>query len=207
MTDSTPLARRTWAARCILPCALLALLSVPTTAAAEEPYWFPLEDTSAGGVEISASWPIIPGGLAANGTLTLWRADTFSGELVLGAQGDFPQVREDEGTFANLAALIGYRQFFVAGLHLELAVLPGVGFLEGSPHTGLDYTSFDIELAAMIGYRLDVVRIDDVTLYANLQGGVRYVAFKSDPWPLAANGSTEETPIPVGNLLLGIRFR
>lgn len=162
------------------------------------------------GAEINVLWPIFPGNIyRANVTYEAWRDNDLAGDLFLGFIARPFEFRKEEGDFSNYALVLGYRQFVWKGLHLELMNAFGPGFNRNNAITGQDYTSWDYEIGALVGYRLELFSektAQDLKFspYISTQHGVQYVAAKSNPHPII--GSTGETPIYVGTLNIGIRF-
>jgi len=154
------------------------------------------------GVETSVLWPFFPGYLLqARATLPL--AFAGRGQLLLGAQGHIPHARSAEGRFSSLAAHIGFRAYLWKGLHVDVMSNLGIGRLEGSVVDGKDYSSFDLELLANIGWRFEVGPV-----YALVQPlGLGAVVYRSHPWAIVGEGrKTTEPPIFIGNVLLGAQF-
>ncbi len=153
------------------------------------------------GIETSLLWPAYPGlFFHLKSTVPIHQA---RGEVLLGAQGRVPQVRPEEGTFSNLDAVLGWRQYAVHGIHFDVMLNMGWGRLRDSTANGRDYDSFDIELMAVAGWRFGVG-----PLYFAIQPlGISNVLNRTNPWPIEGRGTPRtEGPIYVGNVLFGVQF-
>ena len=174
----------------------------PDDASADGVAWTWSTDMPTRGVtlEVSALWPLYPGGLFL-GRAALPVAP--HGELLLGVQGRLPEARQDEGTFQNIDAQVGWRHALPWGLHVDGLLNVGWGSIRGSTLDGQDYDSLDVEVMALAGWRLRFGRA-----HLLLQPiGLGMVVFKSHPWPIRGQGSPRvEGPIYVGNVLLGWTF-
>jgi hypothetical protein len=152
------------------------------------------------GVETSALFPFFPGLLFQ---LRAAVPTVARGQVVLGIQTQAPTRRAEEGRFATFSGTVGYRQYAWKGLHLDALVHGGWGGLRGSVVDGRDYDSFDLEVMALVGYRVDVG-----PAYALLQPlGTAAVVYRSNPWPIVGEGTrVSEPPIFVANVLVGVQF-
>ena len=162
------------------------------------------------GAEINILWPVFPGNTyKAQITYQAWREDDLAGDIFAGIHMHPMSYREEEGDFGNLALTYGYRQFFWEGLHLEVYQAFGPGWNRNNVEDGKDYNSWDYEVGLLAGYRWEFIRKEKrrnmkFSPYLSTQQGFYYVAWKSNPHPVA--GSDGEEPIYVGTLNLGIRF-
>jgi hypothetical protein len=154
------------------------------------------------GVETSALWPLFPGNLFQL-RAALPVAFGGRGQLLLGVQAHVPHSRPEEGRFSSLAAHVGGRGYLWKGLHVEALTNVGLGRLRGSVVDGQNYSSLDVELMGLAGWRLEVG-----PLYALVQPlGIAAVIYRSNPWAIQGEGRrTSEPPIYVGNITLGVQF-
>jgi len=170
--------------------------------AARKAKWrFSLDAPRRVGIETSVLWPAYPGlFFHLKSTVPIHKA---RGEVLLGAQGRIPQFRAEEGTFSNLDAVLGWRQYAIYGLHFDVMFNLGWGRLRDSTTNGRDYDSFDMELMAVAGWRFGVG-----PLYFAIQPlGISNVLNRTNPWPIEGRGTPRtEGPIYVGNVLFGLQF-
>jgi hypothetical protein len=153
--------------------------------------------------EVNVLWPFYPGGLIDLKVLVpVLRRDRMSwrGELVLGLHSDFGWrfVRDDNaGKVSILGVKLGYRQFLVYGLHLELSVDASWREERNNPYDGTTLDAFVARLWPMAGYQHEFSR----RVYANLRAGVGVNLGRTDRFAaherLAAFGA---------DLNLGLRF-
>jgi hypothetical protein len=182
----------------------LAQSATPEAGSAEPPLFSWSADRAAQGVGVETTllWPFFPGYL-----LQVRAAVPIAfggrGQLLLGAQGHIPHDRAEEGRFSSLSAHIGFRTYLWKGLHLDVMSNLGIGRLDGSVVDGQDYSSFDLELLANVGWRFEVGPV-----YALVQPlGLGAVVYRSNPWAIVGEGrKTSEPPIFIGNVLLGFQF-
>jgi hypothetical protein len=154
------------------------------------------------GVETTVLWPVFPGNLFQL-RVTIPVALQGRGQLLVGAQGHIPHSRSAEGRFSSLAAHIGFRTYLWKGFHIDAMTNLGIGRLRGSVVDGKDYDSFDAELMATIGWRIEAGPV-----YALLQPlGIGAVVYRSNPWAIVGEGRrTSEPPIFIGNVVVGVQF-
>jgi hypothetical protein len=159
------------------------------------------------GLEVNVLWPFVPGIFEARLMVPVLRADRrdWRGEIVTGAYADNASwlVRGDEsGKVRNLSAKLGYRQFFVYGLHAEVTANLGWRHESDRPPSGgtvypRDIDGFQTRLWVMAGYQIELSR----ALYANARGGVSVNLYRSDPYAYL-----EKPVVPGGDVNVGIRF-
>lgn len=155
------------------------------------------------GLETNVMWPFFPGGISELRLLVpVVRAERrdFRGELVLGTYSDFASrfIRdEDAGKVSNLSAKIGWRQFFVSGLHLELSANVGWRHETARPMDDVTIDALQARLWLLAGYQHEL----SPTLYANLRGGAGFHLYRSDDY-----ASEEKAFAPGGDVNLGVRF-
>jgi hypothetical protein len=137
----------------------------------------------------------------------VWRAEERDGrgELVTGAYADNASwfVRGDEsGKVRNLSGKIGFRQFFLYGLHAEVSA--NLGWRHESDRPPSDGTAyppnidgFQARLWVLAGYQDELSR----SLYANARGGVSVNLYRSDTYAYL-----EKRVVPGGDINVGIRF-
>ncbi len=153
--------------------------------------------------EVNLLWPFFPGGITElRLMIPLLRADapTFHGELVTGAYSDFANriVRGDEhGKVSNFSGKIGWRQFFVYGLHAEVSANLGWRHEEHRPPDDTTVDGFQIRLWTLAGYQHDFTR----SVYANARLGLGVHLYRSDRL-----ASEEKKLVPGGDINLGFRF-
>ncbi len=187
--------------RILLPLAVLALSS--PAAAQERPAPPPEDRTGHPAFEINVLWPFVPGGITEMKFLVpVVRRDQrdFRGELLLGAYSDFANriVRDERhGKVATLSAKIGWRQFFVYGLHAE--VVANLGWRQEKDNV-YDHTTLDAfvgRLWMMAGWQFDV----NDRVYLNLRGGIGVHMFRTDRF-----ADKERRLTGGGDVNLGFRF-
>jgi hypothetical protein len=150
-------------------------------------------------LEASVLWPALFGGrlYTARVMVPLFERGTFRGQLLTGFQFRLPEVRPDEGTFSEVSGRLGWRQYFIQGLHGEVIFGLGLGMTRNAAFDGRNANSLDLDVVASLGYELRLWRFGLV-----LQPlGIGQVLAKSNPVP-RADGSTTEVPAYVGNVLL-----
>lgn len=154
-------------------------------------------------VETNVLWPFFPGGITEIRVLVpVLRAGhrDFRGELVVGAYADFASrvVRDDaHGKVWNYSGKIGWRQFFVHGLHLEVSANMGWRHEEHRPPNDVTVDGFQTRVWTLAGYQHELSRM----LYVNARGGLGIHVYRSDEL-----ASTEEKLVPGGDVNLGLRF-
>lgn len=168
--------------------------SLPQTAPLRRPAAF----------EANLLWPLFPGGLSElKLLLPVWRATETNGqgELLVGTYSDFATrfVRADDkyGKVSILAALLGYRQFLISGLHVEAAATPGWRHEEHNVWDGGTLDGFTVRLWLMGGYQYEWSR----RVYLNARGGAGIHLYRSDRF-----AAHERKLAPAGDLNLGLRF-
>jgi hypothetical protein len=160
------------------------------------------------GLEANVLWPFVPGGIFELRLMVpVFRADRrdWRGELVIGAYSDFNSriVRGDQdGKVANLSGKIGYRQFFVYGLHAEASINSGWRRESDRPADGTrvfpsTIDSFANRLWVLAGYQHEF----SSAIYANARIGVSFNVYRSDSYAFL-----ERTVVPGGDLNVGVRF-
>lgn len=153
--------------------------------------------------EVNLLWPFFPGGMVdfrvQVPVLRPTRGD-LRGEAVLGLFSDFAwrSVRDpDAGRVAMVGAKIGWRQFFVYGLHAEVVLHAGWRHEEHNPWDGQPIDSFQGRLWVWFGYQYEFSR----TVYANVRGGGGIHVFRTDRF-----ADRERLFAAGGDLNLGFRF-
>lgn len=154
--------------------------------------------------EVNVLWPFFPGGLTELKVLVpvvgRHRAGG-RGELVLGLHSDFATrfVRADEryGKVSILAAKLGYRQFVVSGLHLDVTVNAGWRHEVHNVWDGTTLDAFSARLWVMAGYQHDF----NARIYANARGGLGIHLVRTDRF-----AAKERQRVPAGDVNLGFRF-
>ncbi len=179
--------------------ALLAAWS--NTALAEEPELLPPDKPA---FEVNLLWPIFPGGITD--LKLMWpilngKQEDFRGELVTGIHSDFGWrfVRKDDaGKVAFLGAKLGYKQFFVYGLHAEAVVNFGWRHEENNPWDGDPIDSFQGRLWTFVGYQHQLSK----QAYLNARYGFGLHLFRTD-----RHADKERIVVPAsGDLNLGFYF-
>lgn len=134
--------------------------------------------------EVNVLWPFFPGGwVDLKALMPLVRNDQrdLRGELELGLFSDFswgPVSRpvNDYGKVFAMGAKVGWRQFFVYGLHLDVSVNLGWRHEELNVRDGSTLNAFTGRLWVMAGYQLDL----GARVYVNVRGGVGVHLFRTD---------------------------
>jgi hypothetical protein len=153
--------------------------------------------------EVNVLWPIFPGGivdLKAIVPILLPDRGNGRGELVAGLHSDFGwrSVREDNaGNVAFLGLKIGWRQFLVYGLHVDVTANLGWRHQEHNPWDNETIHSFQGRFWAFAGYQHELTR----QVYLNARGGIGVHLFRTDRF-----ADREKILVPAGDLNLGIRF-
>jgi len=153
--------------------------------------------------EANLLWPVFPGGMSElKLLLPVLGSDRqgFSGDLIAGIHTDFAWrlVREaDAGNVAFVGLKLGYRQFFAAGWHAELALNAGHRHQRNNPYDGETLHAFAGRLWGMAGYQWQA----SDTFYLNLRGGGGLHLFRTDRY-----SSKEKTFAPAGDVNLGFSF-
>jgi hypothetical protein len=158
-------------------------------------------------LEVNVLWPFVPGIFEARLMLPVWRASErdWRGELVTGAYADDASwlVRGDEsGKVRNLSGKLGYRQFFVYGLHAEVSANIGWRHESDRPPSGTTVypptiDGFQTRLWVLAGYQYELSR----ALYVNARGGISINVYRSD-----AYAYLEKPVVPGGDVNVGVRF-
>ena len=179
---------------------------------AEEPACAPSSiDTAVGeyqrrpAFEVNVLWPFFPGGLVdLKALVPVARTDRadFRGELIVGLHSDFswgPVSRpvDKYGKVSILGAKVGYRQFLLAGLHLDISVNLGWRHEEKNIYDGGRLDGFIGRSWLFAGYQHEFTR----KLYANIRGGGGLHLFRTDRF-----GDTERIFVPAGDVNVGVRF-
>jgi hypothetical protein len=158
-------------------------------------------------LEVNVLWPFLPGIFEARIMVPLWRTSDrdWRGELVTGAYADNASwfVRGDEsGKVRNLSGKLGYRQFFVYGLHAEVSA--NIGWRHESDRPASNGTVYppnidgaQARLWVLAGYQYELSR----SLYVNARGGVSLNLYRSD-----AYAYLEKSVVPGGDINVGVRF-
>jgi hypothetical protein len=158
-------------------------------------------------LEVNVLWPFVPGIFELRVLIPVLRTDQrdWRGEIVTGAYDDQATwlVRGDEsGKVRNLSGKLGYRQFFVHGLHAEVVANIGWRHESNRPPDGAevfpaDIDGFQARLWVLAGYQHELSR----AVYANARAGLSVNVYRSD-----AYAYLEKAVVPGGDLNVGIRF-
>jgi hypothetical protein len=187
---------------------VLVLSLVPSLAAAQDD---PVEDVAGAwedyprhvAFEVNVLWPFFPGGivdLKAIVPLLLPDRGDWRGELVAGLHSDFGwrSVRDDDaGNVAFLGLKIGWRQFLVYGLHLDVTANLGWRHQEHNPWDNETIHAFQGRFWGFAGYQHELTR----QVYVNVRGGIGIHLFRTDRF-----ADREKIFVPAGDLNLGFRF-
>lgn len=155
--------------------------------------------------EVNVLWPFFPGGMSdVKVLLPMARtaAETFRGEAIVGLHSDYawgPVVRPADayGKVFILAAKVGWRQFFVSGLHLDAVVHLGWRHEEQNVFDGGTLNGFVGRLWLLAGWQFEL----SPRWYLNLRGGGGIHLFRTD-----RHGDKERPFAPGGDVNVGIRF-
>lgn len=154
-------------------------------------------------IELNVLWPFFPGGITElRGLVPLVRTDKrdFRGELVVGVYSDFAShVIRDEthGKVANYSGKLGWRQFLVHGLHVEVGANAGWRHETQRPPDNVTIDAFQVRLWTLAGYQHEISRV----LYVNARGGVGIHVYRSDEY-----AHLERKLAPGGDVNFGVRF-
>lgn len=176
----------------------LACLAVLSSVAAADP------SPHRPGLEVNVLWPFFPGGIfEMRYVAPVLRADepAFHGAVVAGAYSDFASrvVRtEEHGKVGNLSVKLGWRQYFVHGLHLEISANAGWRREVMRPNTTVDpIDGFQIRLWFLPGIEYDF----SPRFYVNARGAVGLHILRTGPL-----GEQEKKVVVGGDLNFGVRF-
>lgn len=154
------------------------------------------------GLELNMLWPFFPGGITELRLMVPVlrpRHDDFRGELVVGTYADFASrvVRDEgDGKVRTLAAKLGFRQFFVAGTHLEISANFGWRNEVERPD-GASYHAFHTRVWFLGGYQHDF----SPRFYGNARAALGVHVYRSDRF-----AAEEKKLVPGADLNLGVRF-
>jgi hypothetical protein len=182
---------------------VLAPASSPAERAVEKPGVVFADYPRAPAFEVNVLWPFYPGGLVDLKALVpvLRRARmSWRGELVLGLHSDFGWrfVRDDKaGKVSILGVKVGYRQFLVYGLHLEVSVDASWREERNNPYDNTTLDAFVGRLWPMAGYQHELSR----RAYVNVRGGVGLNLGRTDRF-----AAHERLAAFAADLNLGVRF-
>jgi hypothetical protein len=176
--------------------------SEPALAAETEPV-IPDDTRQRIGLEVNVLWPFFPGGISELRVIVpVLRRDerAFHGGLVVGAYSDFASrvVRDDSyGKVANLSGKLGWRQYLISGLHVEVSANLGWRHEEHRPPDDVIVDGFQIRLWTLAGYEHAL----SPRFYVNARGGLGIHVYRSDEL-----AHLEKKLVPGGDLNLGVRF-
>jgi hypothetical protein len=154
-------------------------------------------------LELNVLWPFFPGGITELRFLApVSRAheDTMRGAIVVGVYSDFAsRVVRDEtyGKVSNLSAKLGWREYFVGGLHAEAAVNLGWRHEAMRPPNNETFDGFQIRLWTHVGYEHQF----SSRFYANARGALGIHIYRTGPY-----ADLEKVLVGGGDLNLGVRF-
>jgi len=177
---------------------LLVVLSVRQTNA--EPSE---QSTNRRGIEMNVLWPLLPGGISElRVVLPVMRAEesTMQGALIVGTYSDFASriVRDDSyGKVANLSAKLGWREYLMSGLHVEVSANVGWRHEEHRPPNDMSVDGLQIRLWTLAGYEHAI----SPTFYVNARGGAGFHIYRSDEL-----ASLEKRVVAGIDLNFGARF-
>src|ERR1700722_14948209 len=151
-------------------------------------------------VETNVLWPFI-GISEFKLLLPLFGDRQFRGELLAGTYADYAQILggrpSDPGKVFILAPLVGYRQFFAYGIHLELGVIAGLRHEDNyEGQQGMTLNDFYLREFPMLGWQWALPHRSCATA----RGGAGILVYRQTPEP-------EETKVlPAGDINVGFRF-
>jgi hypothetical protein len=151
-------------------------------------------------VEANVLWPFIGIG-EFKVLLPLFGNRQFRGELLAGTYADYAQIiggrPNDPGKVFILAPLVGYRQFFTYGIHLELGIIAGVRHEDNyEGQQGMTLNDFYVRAFPMLGWQWEL----SDRFYANARGGAGILVYRQ-------THEAEETKVlPAGDINVGFRF-
>ena len=182
----------------------LACLSIGAEAAAEpnEPASAPPPISavlrSAG--EVNVAWPFI--GISEFKVLVpLFGGTNLRGELLAGTYADYAQAiggrPKDPGKVWILAPLIGYRQFFAYGIHVEVAAIVGLRHEDNyEGQVGVTLNDFYVRALPMAGWQWEL----SDRFYLNARVGAGILIYRQ------THEGQETKVLPTGDLNFGFRF-
>jgi hypothetical protein len=154
--------------------------------------------------EVNVLWPFVPGVFEVRVMIPVLRPDRqdWRGEIVTGAYADYANwvVRgDDSGKVRNLSGKLGYRQFLVEGLHVEVSANLGWRHEEHRPSSGStvfppDIDGFQTRLWLYAGYQLDFSR----SVYANVRGALGVNLWRSDAYAYLEKEITGGADVNIG---------
>jgi len=150
--------------------------------------------------EVNVAWPFI--GVSEFKILVpLFGGTNLRGELLAGTYADYAQAiggrPHDAGKVWILGPLIGYRQFFAYGIHVEVATLVGLRHEDNfEGQAGATLNDFYVRVFPMAGWQWEV----SDRFYVNVRAGAAVLIYRQ------THEDTETKVLPVGDLNVGFRF-
>jgi hypothetical protein len=154
-------------------------------------------------LEVNVLWPFFPGGISELRFLVPVvrpHEDTMRGAIMVGLYSDFAsRVVRDEthGKVANLSGKLGWRQYLIAGLHLEVGVNAGWRHEAMRPPNNETFDGFQIRLWTLAGYEHQL----SSRFYANVRAALGIHLYRTGPY-----AEMEKKLAPGADLNLGVRF-
>jgi hypothetical protein len=160
------------------------------------------------GIETELVQPLLPnvGIIRIQATRTLTSpAKKNKGDLIFGAYLR-PNVKHDVVEKINEYMLIlGYRQYFWKGLHLEAKMNSGYAWGTRNLIDGKDYETSTFFYESNLGYKLDFAKKKNSNFYAIAQFGVIGNAKGNNTVNIGPRGGKADV-FPQGNLIIGVNF-
>ena len=160
------------------------------------------------GIETELIQPFLPdvGIIRIQATRTLTSpSKKMKGDLLFGAYLR-PNVKHDVVEKINEYMLIlGYRQYFWKGLHLEAKANVGYAWGTKNLFDGKDYETSTIFWETNLGYKIDFLKKSKSNLYALAQFGVIGNAKGENTVNIGPRNGKPDI-FPQGNLIIGINF-
>jgi hypothetical protein len=155
------------------------------------------------GIETELIQPFLPnvGIIRIQATHKLTSPESKRGDLIIGAYIRTNVKHDIVEKINELLFVTGYRQYLWKGLHVEAK--SNIGYAWGTKNLidGKDYNNFSWFWEANIGYKFDLGKKDNYSLYILPQFGV-LSSISADIGPRGGKSDT----FPQGNLVLGVNF-
>lgn len=154
-------------------------------------------------LELNVLWPFFPGGITELrfvAPVSRTHEDTLRGAFVAGVYSDFASrvVRDESyGKVANLSAKLGWREYFIAGLHGEATLNAGWRHEAMRPPNNETFDGFQVRLWTNLGYEHQF----SSRFYANARAALGIHLYRTGPY-----AELEKKLVPGGDLNLGVRF-
>ncbi len=132
------------------------------------------------GIETSPIFPLVKI-YAIQGTYSLWN----KGDVIVGYAYQ-NQIIENEGQCHGHTLLLGYRQYVLKGLHVDIEFFPAVNnfycYVDGKYYNG-----YEVVAEIRPGYRFDLKINNSFDVYILTQAAMLFGLYRDNPWPTMGN--------------------